>query len=99
MLVEEILQCFRSTRVWDSCVQGCDIHGKQILRLKYLILVVDIYIPSIRLKAWVLNFMSVGIDCTSGCTATSRYSEMCSVGQLQAETIGPPGLLTLWLYH
>ena len=33
------------------------------------------WIPSVRLKAWVLNFMSVGSGCTSGCRATSRYSK------------------------
>ena len=53
-------------------------------------------IPSIRLMAWVLSFMYVCSDCTSKCR-TSQYSEICSVGQPQAEKVGRPGLLTVWI--
>ena len=44
----------------------------------------------------MLSLMYVGCDYTSGCRTTSRYSEMCSVGQLQAETTGRPGLFTTY---
>ena len=40
----------------------------------------------------MLFLMSVGSDCTSGCRTTCRYSEMSSVGQLQAE-VGVVGFM------
>ena len=33
----------------------------------------------------MLSLIYEGSDCTSGCRTTSRYSEVCSVGQKQTE--------------
>ena len=74
----------------NACIQGCDIHGEQILQFKVWILVILNQVEGIG-----VSLMYVGSDRTSGCRTTSRYSEMCSVGQLQAETIGLPGMLAL----
>ena len=38
-----------------------------------------------------------GKDLTTGATILSNKKEMSSVGQLQAGTIGRPGLLGLWI--
>ena len=43
----------------------------------------------------VLSLMCDGKDLTIGVIILSKYLEMRSVGQLQAETIGRPGLLDL----
>ena len=38
-----------------------------------------------------------GKDLTIGAIFLAKQLEMSSVGQLQAETIGQPGLLGLWI--
>ena len=41
--------------------------------------------------------MFEGKDLTIGAIILSKQLEISSVGQLQAETIGRPGLLGLWI--
>ena len=47
------------------------------------------------LNVWVGSLPKVGRDCSMGKRRESRYSEMFSGGQLQAETMGLLGVLIL----
>ena len=44
-------------------------------------------------RAWLISLMYVRRVLTNSTICLSKWLEMSSVGQLQAETIGPPGLL------
>ena len=48
-----------------------------------------------RLSAWLVSLIKVGSEELIGASMLSRYAEMFSLGQLQAEIMGRPGLLGL----
>ena len=48
-------------------------------------------------SAWLVSLMWDGKDLTKGTIILSKQLEISSVGQLQAETMGRPGLFGLWI--
>ena len=70
----------------DVGVHGSDIHCEEIGRGK-----VGAVVEGVDYLEGVGSFFYVGRKATMGCKMESRNSEMCSVGQEQADTIGRPG--------